>query len=309
MNFLKLIRYQNLLMLALMQLVFRYGFLNKQNVLLALYDWQYVLLILATVCIAAGGYIINDIYDQETDGDNRPGKVIVGKAITETRAYNYYVALNIIGVAIGFYLSNYIGRPSFSLLFILISATLYMYATTFKQSLLVGNVLVAVLLSVSILIIGIYDVYPMLPFAANPYDSKNAFLAISYYAIFALVINLIREIIKDLEDVNGDYNQGMHTLPIVLGVARTTKIMFWIGLLPTGYLMYYVYTHFFNANLLYSTIYFLGCVIAPLIYFNAKMWNAQTQKDYRHLAAVLKLVLLTGIISIAVITFEAGANA
>ena len=102
MNYLKLIRYQNLLMLALMQLIFRYGFLELQNIPLALADWQYVLLVLATVCIAAGGYIINNIMDVETDTENKPENVIVGKFISETKAYNLYIGFTVIGVAIGF---------------------------------------------------------------------------------------------------------------------------------------------------------------------------------------------------------------
>ena len=106
MNYLKLIRYQNLLMLALMQLVFRYGFLELQNIPLALADWQFGILVLATVCIAAGGYIINNIMDVETDAENKPENVIVGKFISETKAYNLYIGFTVIGVAMGFYLSN-----------------------------------------------------------------------------------------------------------------------------------------------------------------------------------------------------------
>src|SRR6218665_2372627 len=103
MKFLKLIRYKNLLMLAFMQLLFRYAFLKQQNIPLALADWQYGLLVLSTVLLAAAGYVINDIFDVATDSINKPNKVIIGKGISETRAYNIYIGLNIIGVAIGFY--------------------------------------------------------------------------------------------------------------------------------------------------------------------------------------------------------------
>ena len=125
MNYLKLIRFQNLLMLALMQLVFRYGFLELQNIPLALADWQFHILVLATVCIAAGGYIINNIFAVETDTENKPENVIVGKFISETKAYNLYIGFTVIGVAMGFYLANLIEKPSFAALFIIIAATLY----------------------------------------------------------------------------------------------------------------------------------------------------------------------------------------
>lgn len=80
-DFLKAIRYQNLIMLALMQLIFRYGFLKVQDLPLALTDWQYALLVLATVTIAAGGYLINNIYDINTDLINKPKQVVIGETI------------------------------------------------------------------------------------------------------------------------------------------------------------------------------------------------------------------------------------
>jgi 4-hydroxybenzoate polyprenyltransferase len=301
MNFLRLIRYQNLLMLALMQLIFRYGFLKLNNISLALNDWQYALLVLATVCIAAGGYLINNIFDQETDSENKPNKVIVGKSISEKSAYNYYFVLNVIGVGIGFYLSNFIGKPMFSALFILISATLYLYASSLKQSLLIGNFIVALLLSVSVIIIGVFDLYPILTIE-NRATLGLVFKILLDYAIFAFIINFLREIVKDLEDVNGDYNQGMNTLPIALGVARTAILVFWLSIIPTGILLYYINTYFVSFDLYIATVYSLVFVVAPLIYFTVKMWNAKVQKDFHHLANVLKLVLFFGILSIVVLT-------
>lgn len=307
MYFLRVIRYQNLLMLALMQLIFRYGFLKLQNVPLALNDWQYALLVLATVCIAAGGYLINDIFDQQTDRENKPEKVIVGKFITETAAYNYYIALNIIGVGAGFYLANLIGKPMFSALFIVISITLYIYASSLKQSLLIGNFIVALLLSISVLIVGVFDLLPVLTSDNRPLLGL-LFGILLDYAIFAFIINFIREIVKDLEDVNGDYNQGMNTLPIMLGVARTAILVFWLSLIPIGILLFYINKYFIANNLFIVTGYALALVVAPLIYFSVKMWSAQTQKQFRHLANILKLVVLFGIISIAVLTFNIQYN-
>ena len=121
MKYLKLIRYQNLLLLALMQLVFHYGFLKLQGIYLALNDWQFGLLTLATILIAAAGYVINDIADQETDHVNKPGKNIVGKGITEDKAYNIYFGLNIIGLLIGFYLTRIVHKDTFFGIFIIAS--------------------------------------------------------------------------------------------------------------------------------------------------------------------------------------------
>ena len=105
-----------------MQVLFRYSFLKQQNIPLALSDWQYGLLVLSTVLIAAAGYVINNIFDVETDRINKPNGVIIGRGISETNGYNIYIALNITGVAIGFYLSNVIQRPGFATIFIFIAS-------------------------------------------------------------------------------------------------------------------------------------------------------------------------------------------
>jgi len=307
-NFFKLIRYQNLLLLALMQLVFRYGFLNLQHINLALSDFQYVLLVLATVLIAAAGYVINNIFDQETDNDNKPANVIVGKSISETAAYNLYAALNIIGVGIGFCLSNIIGKPGTAAIFIIVAATLYLYASTFKQMLVVGNLIVALLLALSVLIVPVFDLYPITN-ESNQKGMGTLFSVIFDYAVFAFLINFIREIVKDLEDINGDYNQGMNTLPIALGKSRTTKLVFGLSIIPIVLLLVYTNKYFFTNNLLIAVIYTLALVISPLIYFSVKMLSAKTTKDFHHLSTVLKLVILSGVLSIAVVSYNILQNA
>ena len=308
MKFLKLIRYKNLLMLAFMQLLFRYAFLKQQNIPLALNDWQYILLVLSTVLLAAAGYVINNIYDVATDTINKPNDVVVGKGISETTAYNIYIGLNITGVAIGFVLANIILRPSFASLFILIASLLYFYSTTLKQIMILGNFVVALLLSVSVLIIGVFDLFPATN-AENQAQMASLFSILIDYALFAFMINFIREIIKDIEDVNGDYNQGMNTLPIAIGISRSLKIALAFAIIPFISCMLYVKTYFFENNLFFATFYAFAFVLAPLLYFIVKILSAKNQKDYHHLSMVLKLILLFGILSILVINLNIKYNA
>jgi 4-hydroxybenzoate polyprenyltransferase len=286
-----------------MQFVFRYGFLKTQNVPLSLANWQYALLVLSTVLIAAGGYVINDIFDQDTDHENKPKEVIIGKSISESMAYNIYVALNITGVGIGFYLSNVIMKPGFASLFILIAAMLYFYAVSLKQMLLVGNIIVAMMLSFSIIIIGVFDLFPA-TYEGNQQQMANLFSILTDYAIMAFIINFIREIVKDLEDINGDYNQGMSTLPIFLGKERTSKLVFILSFIPLLILMYYINTYYMANNLYIATVYTLLFIVGPLIYFTIKMGTAKNKKDFHHLSKVLKTVILFGIISIAVVSLN-----
>ncbi|TRX21686.1 geranylgeranylglycerol-phosphate geranylgeranyltransferase [Flavobacterium franklandianum] len=308
MNYLKLIRYQNLLMLALMQLIFRYGFLELQNIPLALADWQYILLVLATACIAAGGYIINNIFDVETDTENKPENVVVSKFISETKAYNLYIGFTVIGVAMGFYLSNVIGKPSFASIFIVIAATLYFYATSLKQSLLIGNFIVALLLAFSVIIIGIFDLFPLTNEENRPVMGL-LFGILLDYAIFAFIINFIREIVKDLQDVEGDSIQEMSTLPIVLGINRTAKLVFVLSFIPVILILNYINTNLFSSELLFGTLYGLVFILAPLLYFIVKIWLATTTQDFHHLSTVLKWILFFGILSIVVISLNIKYNA
>ncbi len=303
MNLLKLIRYQNLLMLALMQFLFRYGFLKLQNVQLALTDWQYGLLVLATVSIAAGGYIINAILDVKTDTDNRPNTIIIGDSISEAKGYNLYIGFTVIGVVSGFYLSNTINKPSFASLFIIIAATLYFYSLSLKQSLLIGNLIVALLLSFSLLIVGVFDLYPVTSEENRPIMGL-LFGILLDYAIFAFLLNFIREIVKDLEDVKGDSNQRMRTLPIIFGVKKTTKLVLALSLIPIICIVYYLNYYLFQSGLIISTIYGFVFILAPLIYFTLTIGSARQTKDFHHLSAVLKWVLFFGILSIVVISLN-----
>jgi 4-hydroxybenzoate polyprenyltransferase len=308
MKYLQLIRFQNLMMLALMQLVFRYGFLELQNITLALSDVQFALLVFATISIAAGGYVINNIVDVDTDSENKPEKLIVGRSITETSAYNLYIGFTVIGVAIGFYLSNVIDKPSFAALFIIIAATLYFYATSLKQSLLVGNVIVALLLSISVLIIGVFDLYPVTN-EENRSVMGLLFGILLDYALFAFVINFIREIVKDLEDIEGDRNQGMNTLAIVLGTNKTAKLVFGLSFIPIVLAGNYINSYLFPSNLLFGTIYGLIFIIAPLFYFTTKIWSATKKEEFHHLSTVLKWILFFGIFSILVFSLNIKYNA
>lgn len=306
MNFLKLIRYQNLLMLALMQLIIHFGFLKQQNIPLALADWQFLLLVLATVCIGAGGYLINNVFDVATDLENKPQNVVINNGITEAAAYNCYFALNIVGVGAGFYLSNAILRPGFAAAFIIVAATLYLYANSLKRMLLIGNIVVALLLAFSVIIVGIFDLLPAITID-NRRLMATLFGIIIDYAAFAFLLNLIREIVKDIEDVNGDYNQGMNTLPIALGVTRAAKIAFALGLVAVVALGWYIYEYIFN--LIYAAIYGLVFLIGPLIFFTVKIWSAKKPKEFNPLSTLLKWIVLFGIISIIVITINMKANA
>jgi 4-hydroxybenzoate polyprenyltransferase len=313
MKYLKLIRIQNLLLLAFMQVIFRYTFLKTATFttltssknFLALSHFQFFLLVIATVCIAAAGYVINDIGDQTTHEITK--KRIIGKSISENTAYNLYVALNLIGVGSGFYISNVIQKPSFAAFFIFTAAILYIYATWLKQIAIVGNIVVALVLSFSILILGIFDLVPSTHegneiWEGNKVQMRRVFSILMDYAIIAFIINFLRDLVKDIENTDADYASGIATLPVLIGKSRTIKIVFILSFLPLILLLFYINNNLRNYD--YALYYFLLFILAPLLFFTIKTWSAKTQKEFATLNLVLKIILFFGIVSIAVITYS-----
>ncbi|MEZ4803475.1 MAG: geranylgeranylglycerol-phosphate geranylgeranyltransferase [Gelidibacter sp.] len=295
MNILNLIRWKNLLMIALVQLLIKYALLEPFHAVIMFNWFGITLLIIATLCLAAAGNIINDIYDVETDLVNKPHKVIIGKKVSEKTAYNLFIVFNVIGILIGFYLSHLVGRSGFFALFVIISALLYVYATYLKQTLLIGNIVVSLLVAMSILIVGLFELLP----AITPQNQPTQlffFKILLDYAMFAFIINLVREIAKDLEDVDGDYKTGMNTLPIAIGRERAAKVLFGLTLVPLFGVVYYVMTYMYKQPI--SVGYFLLFVIAPLIYITIKSFSAKTKKEFHHISTIFKFVMLFGMLSL-----------
>lgn len=282
-------------MIAMVQLLIKYALLEPFEAHI-MFNWFGIsLLILATLCLAAAGNIINDIYDVETDLVNRPSKVIIGKRVSEKTAYNLFIAFNVIGILIGFYLSHLVDRSGFFALFVIISALLYVYATYLKQTLLIGNIVISLLVAMSILVVGLFELLP----AITPQNQPTQlffFKILLDYALFAFVINLVREIAKDLEDIDGDHKAGMNTLPIAIGRDRASKVLFALTLLPLLGVIYYVMTYMYNQPI--AVGYFLLFVIAPLLYVSIKSFSAKNKKEFHHISNMLKLVMLFGMLSL-----------
>ncbi|WP_034258533.1 geranylgeranylglycerol-phosphate geranylgeranyltransferase [Altibacter lentus] len=297
MNFLRLIRPVNLLLIALVQLLTKYGLFQNLEASTALDGIQFTILLLATIFIAAGGYIINDIYDVEIDRINKPKSRLIGKTISEKFALRVYFICTITGVVLGFYLSNSIHRPGFAALFIVIAALLYLYASYVKGVLLIGNFLIAGLVAISLLIVGLFDLLPAIT-VDNRETQAGVFQILLHYGLFALLLNFIRELVKDIVDINGDKNGGLTTLPIAIGRKRTITVVFLLGLLLTLLVVLYMYRYLYHDRL--TVLYFLFLIVAPMLYFCVRSWNAEQPKDYLILSRLLKAIMFFGICSMAI---------
>lgn len=287
-------------MIALVQCLIKYTLLQPFGAAMSLSTFEFTLLILATWLIAAAGNIINDIYDVETDVINKPEKVIIGKTISEKTAYNLFIILNVLGVAIGFYISHAIGKSELFSIFVIISVLLYVYASYLKQTLLIGNIIVSALVALSIVIVGLFELIPSIT-VQNQGIQLVFFRILLDYALFAFMLNFLREIVKDIEDIDGDFKTGMHTLPIVIGRERASKVLFILSLIPLLAIIYYINTTLYKQPV--AVGYFLLFIVAPLSYVSIRILYAKTKKDFHAISNLLKLIMFFGMLSMLLYKF------
>lgn len=270
-SFLRLTRFWNLLIIGLAQ-YFSAGFLIGAS---RVYDFRLFLLMVSTTVIAAAGYIINDYYDVKIDFINKPNRVVIGKSITRRYAIMLHVVLSATGVLIGTYLSLLLGAMNAFCVFLL-----WFYSNNLKRQPLIGNLAVALLTGLSILVIDV--IYP----------SHHGLIWI--YAVFAFFMTLVREIIKDMEDLKGDNTFGCKTLPIVWGLRRTKFFIYFVLALFCIIVVL--------INKLYVLLpfgYFVAFLFLPLLFFLVRLIRADMKKDFARLSTFCKIILLLGIISMA----------
>ena len=300
-NFLRLIRYKNLLIIILTQYLMRWSIikpiLEAYEFKLQFSELNFFFLVMATVFITAAGYVINDYFDTKTDMVNRPETVIVGKLMKRRSAILLHVFLNTIGIGLGAYISLYIGMPVLALVFVFITGLLWFYSTTYKRQFLIGNVIVALLTAIVPLMVILFEI-PLLneEYGLLLKELKSDFtlliLWVGAFALFAFLLTLIREIIKDVEDYEGDSAYGRQTLPIVLGVLNS-KIIIITFLLTT--LFSIVYTYFRFLNDIITLAYFTLFLIFPLLFLLYKIIVAENKKDYHKASNLSKIIMLAGI--------------
>lgn len=300
MNFLNLIRWKNLIMIIVIQLLLKYALFNPFGIDFTLNAFGFGLLVLATICIAAAGYIINDIYDIEADTINKPDQVIINKTFSEKSAFNWFIGLNNVGVGIGFYLSNLVDRSGFTILFVGISILLYLYASSLKDMLIIKNIIVALLIAFCIIIVGLFELLPAISIN-NQETQLTIFRIVLDYAFFAFGINLIREIVKDIQDMEGDQKVGLNTLPIAIGKKRASQVAFGLLIIFILGIAYYVTTYLYKQQI--AVGYFLLFVIAPLIYASIKLFTSKTKKDHANISMILKITMLFGMLSLLLYPF------
>jgi 4-hydroxybenzoate polyprenyltransferase len=282
--FLQLIRWNNLVIMFCTQ-VLSYYFLSSGISFAQLTEPRFICLCIATVFVGAGGYIINDYIDVNLDLVNKPDKVIVGHVISRRWTMFWHFILNGIALCLGLFIGLKV-----TLSIAVAAFLLWVYSVSLKRKFLLGNLLVSLLSAFVIVINYVYD------------TSLNLNLIIAY-SIFAFSITLLREIIKDAEDIRGDGKFDCETIPIVLGIRKTKWILFYLT--SAFIVILFVYTSLSassfpfvhtvsRGSFLFYMLVFVVVPIGIMLYF---IRTADTTADFTRLSRLAKLIMITGMLS------------
>ncbi|MCU7551525.1 geranylgeranylglycerol-phosphate geranylgeranyltransferase [Chitinophagaceae bacterium LB-8] len=291
--FLRLVRWPNLVFIIITQLLFY--FCIYQPLFQTQEIYQLLWLIVASVFIAAAGYIINDYFDLNIDQINKPGKNVINSIINRRWAIIWHIGLSTAGIiataiAVSFH------KWYLIIANIVVVSLLWLYSTSFKRQLLIGNIVISLLTSWTVLIL----FFAKVPFNAvygNNDPNITKYFKISFlYAGFAFVISLVREAIKDIEDLKGDLRYECRTLPIVTGI-RTAKVYVavWLVVLIGALLLLQLYLLLIGWA--WAVIYSILFVIVPSIILLSRLLKARTTQEFSKLSALTKLIMFTGILS------------
>lgn len=302
--FLYLIRWPNLLYIAVTQFVFYtaiYLPLRSLPFERVFNDLYFFYLILASLSIAAAGYVINDYFDVLIDSVNKPEKVLLGPVLKKRAAILWHFFLSLLGLYCSFLVSYISGKWSILMLNTLSVFLLWFYSTRFKKSLLIGNILVSLLTAWVILVVYLFLVKGWgvdfsHQYAGQEFDQRQFFKLTILYAGFAFVANLIREVVKDLEDMEGDRKFGAKTMAIEWGVpVAKTFAGVWSVVLICAIAIISAYA-WMTGLFLYAAFLTLT-VVMPFIYILIQLRKANSSAQYHSLSIWIKWVILSGILS------------
>lgn len=312
--FLRLIRWPNLVFIAVTQWLFYFAvFFSLYHEHLVIYNQLnssyplFYLLILASVLIAAAGYIINDYFDIQIDSINKPEKNVVDRILKRRWVIVWHWIFSLAGVLISFYISAKTNKWLIGILNMFCVLLLWFYSTHFKRMLIIGNLVIAALTAWVIVVVYFFAGATLLNFRgwnpeAFPFNVKLFYKSTMLYAGFAFVMSLIREVIKDMEDMLGDARYNCKTIPLMWGVPATKVYAgVWITVSMASLLIVQLYA--WQSGWWLSAIYCLLFIIIPLGFILKKLVSATSVADYHKISSIIKLVMLTGILSMIFFKF------
>ncbi len=270
-NMLRLLRWPNLLIVAITQYAAAYFLIHDMQLPVLLGDWRMLVVSMSTVLIAAGGYVINDYYDVKIDYINKPERVVVGRFLKRRTTLILHAVLNGLGTLGGFVVAWQLGVIN-----VLAAGLLWLYSNQLKRLPLLGNIIVALLTGAAVFVL--FVLY------------RQALFLFAIYAAFAFFISLMREIVKDMEDMEGDKEFGCQTLPIVIGLRRAKVVVYLISLI---FLLVVAALMQHEARFWWV---FSGLLVM-LSWHAYKLYRADKSSDFGRLSTLNKQIMILGLIS------------
>lgn len=313
-NIFKIIRWKNLVIISLSQIFIKFFFIDFFIQKDQLLNENFVILLIVTILIAASGYIVNDIYDYNLDQINKPEKVVLGKFLKSRDAIIIYMMFNFLAIVLSIFLCTKIEQEIYILVFLLIIYCLWLYSKKLKKYKTIGNILIAFFISLSILNVPLFSYKNILSD-----DRFFVFLIISIFSVLAFLINVKREIIKDIEDIEGDKIHKVKSLPIIFGTKKSKLVTIMIGIilmfaisslitfqiliLRSDLLLDVGGNQFSNPQIWganYISIIYMFIILIMFFYVELLILNATTKTNFTKASKLLKYLMLLSLLSIPV---------
>ncbi len=304
MNYLRIIRIPNLVIIVLTQYLLRICIIGTYwgfgGVGPALSEFNFFLLVLSTVLIAAGGYVINDIFDIETDKINKPNKILINKSMPVSIAYRLYYGLTLAGTLIGFYLAFAVQYFILGFIFVATVLLLWYYSSKYQKKVLWGNLFISGMSAMVIIIVWLFELYALrvdiLTYTEVMKQVPMVSIIVAAYGLFAFLVSMIREITKDIEDLDGDKSAAYTTFPIVVGIKKTKLLVNFLIIISVLFLAFAMYFLYLKGIMLVFW-YLLVAVQSLFLFLLYNTIKAESKGDFQFLSNACKIIMVAGILS------------
>lgn len=307
----KMLRIPNLLIIALTMVLVRLyiiaPLLEIEDVGLIFGGWNFAILVFIMVLIAAAGYLINDFFDVEADRINKTSKPLVGRDISKGLLFLLYYIFNAIAIGLGIYLALEVNTLQLGLIFPMLAIMLWYYSAKYQRTILWGNIVVSIVTGLTVFVVWLFEFFAL---RAKPdifVDAYDSIGIINYFiwgfTYFAFITTLIREVLKDMQDMEGDTRTGSNTLPVAIGIKNTKWVVYFVLFISIATLAFGQYL-LYSQGFQWACWYFLATVQLLQIFVFIKLFNSHQFSDFGFLSNVMKVVMLAGIISMQLIFID-----
>ena len=281
--------------------------LQKYGFEISAIDLNFVFMVLATVLLAAGGYVLNDYFDVKIDAINHPDRLIVTNTVSKPKAMLYYQLLTGVGVLLGLLLAFRVNSFTLAFVFIVVPGLLWFYSSSYKRQFLIGNIIVALLAALSVLIVAIVELSVLEQrFGKLLFETPipgQFYTWIGGFSVFSFLLTLLREIIKDIEDEKGDCEMECRTIVLKWGLPRTKLLLYLLIciIVVALYAVEFLMTEFEGSLTIKYITYGLALPLAVLAFL---IYKAQNTTDFNQASTFVKLIMLSGVLYSFIFYFQ-----